>query len=145
VAIVDIGQIRVAIADRCATLDGLWAYAYPSDAVQVGPAGAALVRDAELDDFVAYHQVGYEPDVRILFDLLILAPTASPVEAGRLLDEYRGVGTERSIVSLLESGGNLGGLGNVTVTGVGPIREYNQGQADARLWEVTFSVEVRAG
>lgn len=143
-AIVDVAAIRAALAERCRELPGLEAYDYRPDAVQCGPAGAAVIVDAE-QDTIAYHQVGSEDDARLLFDVTVVVPGTDAREGLRLLDDYRGVGTERSLVSLLESGGALPGApGAVTVLSAGPFSQYGEETTGARFWAVTFSVEVRA-
>jgi hypothetical protein len=143
--VLDIGAIRAALAAQCATLPGLWAYDYPADDLHLGPSGAAVITDAELDDFVAYHRVGGSNDVRVLFEVQIVVAATSEPEANRLLDAYRGVGTERSVVTCLESTGNLSGLADyVLVTGVGPVRVHPQAGDGVRFWTATFSVEVWA-
>lgn len=99
-----------------------------------------------MDEFIQYHAEGGTERCRLLFEIMVLAPAANQAEAARVLDDYRSVGTARSLLTLLESGGNLGGVCNyVTVLGASNLREYNEGQPDARLWETTFTVEVRAG
>lgn len=145
-ALVDVGAIRTALAERCRTLPGLWAYDYPTDALQTGPAGAALIADPDTDVVVAYHQVGSADDVTITFDVQIIVQATDAAEAQRLIDEYRGVGTERSIMTLLESTGTLdGATGSVTVLSAGTMRVYGDVQEGPRHWYVTFSVEVLAG
>jgi hypothetical protein len=144
VALLDVGAVRRAVADACTTIDGLWAYAYTPDAINLGPGGAVTVTDAELDEFAAYHQVGGDTNARLQFNVTVIVPTVNPEQATQLLDDYRGIGTPHSLISCLESLPNLSGLVDaLTVRSAGPLLIYQQSdQTSARFWSVTFAVEV---
>jgi hypothetical protein len=147
VALLDVGAVRRAVAEACSLIDGLWSYGYVPDAINLGPAGAIVVTDAEVDELVTYHQVGGETAAVLLLDVIVVVPSINAELATALLDDYRGIGTPRSILSALESLPNLSGLVDaVTVKSAGPVRAYQtQSQADqpgTRFWSVTFAVEV---
>lgn len=143
----DLHAIRQALADLLSAIPELRAYAYTPATPRPGPGGLAIIDEADDDQMVAYHQgsslgMGL---VTVYLKAIIIVAANNVEEAQTRLDDYRSLGTPKSIADALESMPSLNGAAqSVLVRGAGPTMDYDTSADGRRFWSVEFAIEVFA-
>jgi len=144
---VDLHAIRQALADLLNAIPDLRAYAYTPTSPRPGQGGLAIIDEADDDQMVSYHQgsslgMGL---VTVYLKAIIIVAALDVAGAQQLLDDYRSIGTPKSITDALESMPSLNGVAqSVLVRGAGPAMEYDTAADGRRFWSVEFAIEVFA-
>lgn len=135
-------QVREALAESLAGIDGLRTLAYMPDQLAVGPRGTLVIVIDPSDEVVRYAKDFDDALTYTLRARLVLGSTSERAAQDEL-DEYLAPSGDRSIRARLEGYPALGGLVDyVVVTAATGYGEYPMG--DVRYLGAEWLIEVAA-
>src|SRR5215203_1030038 len=143
----DLHAIRQALADILNAMPDLRAYAYTPTSPRPAVGGLAIIDEADDEQMVAYHQASglAQGLATVYLKAVIIVSAVDVAGAQALLDDYRSLGTAKSIPDALEAMPTLNGAAqSVLVRGAGPTIDYDTAADGRRFWSMEFQIEVFA-